>query len=55
MNNEMINENSRKESYEPLRIDVTAFDSEDVITTSGVLSQALSIDPYEQSLPPLFQ
>ncbi len=31
-----------KEPYEPLEMDVTEFDTEDVITTSGI-----AWDPYE--------
>ena len=37
----------KKESYERLNMDVTKFDVEDVITTSGV-----SPDPHHQDTPP---
>lgn len=40
--------NMIKESYERLTIDVTKFDVEDVITTSGI-----GPDPHQQTPPPL--
>lgn len=41
--------NMIKESYERLTIDVTKFDVEDVITTSGIGPD----DPHQQTPPPL--
>ena len=47
MNKKTNNVNSRKEDYEKLKLEITAFDSEDVITTSGILPQMIP-DEYEQ-------
>lgn len=47
MKKEVIKESSRKENYERLQLDITAFDSEDIITTSGILPQMIPSE-YEQ-------